>query len=643
MIKLVHKHNKAIGFVFLFVAVCFAFSGVGLDILQQGGNVKRSAITVNERHYSYNEFSRAQSNLEEQYKKMFGDRYETFTKTFNLNIPQQAADQLVDKALLSQEAQSIGFATDEEAVKRYILTKIFTETPYDPTQFKAILQRLGMTYREFSAQIKEENDRLALINLLKDASYLSTRDLQAQFIRQETQYGVIAASIKTADLLAQVPAPTDEQLKIYYETNATRFEVPAKVSYSYMVLDSEKFEQLVQISSQDLEIYYTENAAKFTLPEQAHIREIKLLYPKESTPSTMADVRAKAKKVYEEALSGAPFPALVTKYSDDLPVKLAGGDRGWIQRGVNTASFDKAVFAIQPGAIAELVETDYGFQIVKVEEKLASSLKPFEQVRAQIETEVRRTEAPSYASAKGLEIMNSAKKDNKSLLEIGGASGFVVKDSSALLAVEVDPEPALAGLTAKVLQLPSGDRLLPALVEVGDATLIVQVKEFKETSIAPLIDVRSKVIESIKTTEAQKLALAQAQALLQSVQASPTTFATTALNMKAKVIGPVTISRANPSNDELANAPRELLSALFATNTPPQVLGRYFPTQDGFLVASVTTITKPEITSVKALEELEESRQQTQSELTRKVLESTIALLKARATIEVDQTILIRQ
>ena len=632
MIKLVHKHNKAIGFVFLFVAVCFAFSGVGLDILQQGGNVRRSAITVNERHYSYNEFSRAQSNLEEQYKKMFGDRYETFTKTFNLNIPQQAADQLVDKALLSQEAQSIGFATDEEAVKRYIRTKIFTETPYDPTQFKAILQRLGMTYREFSAQIKEENDRLALINLLKDASYLSTRDLQAQFIRQETQYGVIAASIKTADLLAQVPAPTDEQLKIYYETNATRFEVPAKVSYSYMVLDSEKFEQLVQISSQDLEIYYTENAAKFTLPEQAHIREIKLLYPKESTPSTMADVRAKAKKVYEEALSGAPFPGLVTKYSDDLPVKLAGGDRGWIQRGVNTASFDKAVFAIQPGAIAELVETEYGFQIVKVEE-----------VRAQIEAEIRRAEAPSYASAKGLEIMNIAKKDNKSLLEIGGASGFVVKDSSALLAVEVDPEPALAGLTAKVLQLPSGDRLLPALVEVGDATLIVQVKEFKETSIAPLIDVRSKVIESIKTTEAQKLALAQAQALLQSVQASPTTFATTALNMKAKVIGPVTISRANPSNDELANAPRELLSALFATNTPLQVLGRYFPTQDGFLVASVTTITKPEITSVKALEELEESRQQTQSELTRKVLESTIALLKARATIEVDQTILIRQ
>lgn len=72
-------------------------------------------------------------------------------------------------------------------------------------------------------------------------------------------------------------------------------------------------------------------------------------------------------------------------------------------------------------------------------------------------------------------------------------------------------------------------------------------------------------------------------------------------------------------------------------------MGRYFPTQDGFLVASVTTITKPEITSIKALEELEESRQQTQSELTRKVLESTIALLKARATIEVDQAILIRQ
>lgn len=642
MIKLIHRYNKSIGMVFLFIAFCFAISSVTVDVIsgqKQRGNY---AVKVNDREFSMREFDQASRRIEDQYKQMFGENYSKIAQSIRFNIPQQALDNLIDGYLLEEQAASVGFAATQSESNEYIVKELFSPENggpgFTPDAYRGMLQRAGMNAAQFEETVRKDLIRSSLTGLLEDVGVVTSRDVQALMRKQETEYSFSAATISYDKVKSEVPAPSEDELKRYYDKNATDFDLPARVSYEYAVLDPTTFKKDVTVLPQDIELFYTDNSAKFAIPEQVQLKSIKILYPKESDPKKMAAVKEKAQKVFDEANAQKPFETLVTLYSEDLPSKAAGGLRGWVSKATAPKGYAEAgVFDLEVGAIAKLVEADYGFEILKVVEKKAAGQRALEEVKSEIEESIRSQEAPAYAAAKAKEIADKSKKGGE-FATLVTAAGLKLESTTGLLGDSADPTPQLSGLTRNILVLPSSERAAPTVVDVGQQTVLVKVKEYLEPAPAPFEEVKAKIADTLTFQAAKDLAQKKAKELLEVVKTTPAgDLKTLASSKGATIVGPYTFTRGNPSVPSFSDFSTQMRDALFSAGTNG-VISQQFPTSTGVTLLSL------EGTKVPSVETTSENfkKYQSQAEQTsgRRIAEEMIALLKAKAEVDFDPALL---
>jgi peptidyl-prolyl cis-trans isomerase D len=643
MIKFIHRNKQLVGIIFLVIAFCFAVTGVGVDVLHGGSTPSSNAVTIDGQTFSYNDLERSKQNIEARYRQMFGENFEQVAQSLKINITQQAVDNLIDSAILDEAARNQGFAANDDAVRKYLLTTVFKgqngESTYSPQAYRNLLQTIGMSAPQFEKEIQKDVSRTALFNLIRDVAVVSEKDVETRFIKQNTKYSFLAAEISPSSVMGSLPTPSELDLKKYFESHATEYELPAQVSYSYYALSPKDFEKDVQVTRQDVEFYYAENASKYSIPEQVRLRSIKLLYPKESDPAKMASVRERATAARDEALSGKPFTDLVTKYSDDLPAKLSGGDLGWVSKGAFDEKFEAAVAKTSVGSISELIETDYGFEIVKVEEKRPSRQRQLDEVRGEIEKEIKTQESPSYAANKAREIVERAKKSALSLSQSAQQSGVTVKES-ILLGETSDPDTTVPGLTKQVFLLPTSERLIPSVVELGDSSVVVQVKEFKDPALPSFESVREKVTAAYKNQEAKRVADSKIAELLKAVEVAGADFSKEALSRQASVSGPLTISRESMNVEKFPGFTSEMRTAVLAASKADTVLGKVYTSEKGYAVLKVTAISAPNLSDPTQGVSLSKYREDASKELAQSMTGSTLAMLKARADIEIDPKVL---
>lgn len=144
-----------------------------------------------------------------------------------------------------------------------------------------------------------------------------------------------------------------------------------------------KFKGKVQVTEQDAKDFYNKNQDKFAQPEMVHARHI-LITAKETEPKADKDrKRAKLVQIKKQLKEGADFAELA-KQSSDCPSKERGGDLGFFPKGQMVKPFDEAVFKLKPGEVSDIVETEFGYHLIKLEEKKAAKTVSFDEAKAKI-------------------------------------------------------------------------------------------------------------------------------------------------------------------------------------------------------------------------------------------------------------------
>jgi peptidyl-prolyl cis-trans isomerase C len=141
----------------------------------------------------------------------------------------------------------------------------------------------------------------------------------------------------------------------------------------------------IEVKAEQVQDFYAKNPDQFQQPERVRASHILIGVPENADAAAKTQARAKAEQVLKEVKAGGDFAALAKQHSSDPGSAANGGDLGYFQQGQMVGPFNDAAFTLKPGATSDLVETQFGFHIIRVADKQAPRTVPLEEVRTQVE------------------------------------------------------------------------------------------------------------------------------------------------------------------------------------------------------------------------------------------------------------------
>jgi peptidyl-prolyl cis-trans isomerase C len=195
-------------------------------------------------------------------------------------------------------------------------------------------------------------------------------EFQQRFLTSMVQLRVISdiAREKGIDEIPEIKARIEVLVNDLLSKELIKREVMAKIS----------------ITEEDMRSYYKANSESYTAPETIRARHILVRVPANAEENIKQEAGKKAEGILERIKSGEDFAKLATELSDDAGSKEKGGDVGFFQRGRMVKPFEDAAFSMKKGEVSGLVETKFGFHIIRVEDRKEAQLKPFDGVKEEI-------------------------------------------------------------------------------------------------------------------------------------------------------------------------------------------------------------------------------------------------------------------
>jgi peptidyl-prolyl cis-trans isomerase D len=502
-------------------------------------------------------------------------------------MKRQSLDAVVRERVMQAASNSFNLAVTDDRLQRLFATDpqfAFLRNP-DGSVNKDALAAQGMSSEMFASRLRQDLSlrqvELGIAATAFAPAASAGSALDAMFQQREVQVQRFDAK----DLIDKVN-PTEADIEKYYKDpeHAAQFQAAEQTSIEYVVLDLDTLKKGITVSDKDLRDYYSANEKRYTTPEERRASHILIKAEQGAT----ADVRAKAKAKAESLLgelkkNPATFADLARKYSDDPGSAEKGGDLDFFARGAIAAKpLEDAAYALKPGDVSGVVESEFGYHIVKLTEVRGGQTRSFDAVRAELEGEVKTQLAQKRFSEAVVEFTNMVYEQPDSLKPVLDKFKLELRTAQN---VQRTPLPGAVGPLAnpKFLEALFGSDALrnkrnTEAVEVAPSTMASgRVVQYAAAQQLPLAQVQAKVRERVVAEQAAAMARSLGEARLAVLQAAPDTPLADA---------PQSVSRAQPGK-----VPDALLDAVLKVRAEklPVVVGVDLGNA-GYSIAKVTKL-----------------------------------------------------
>ncbi|WP_415033407.1 SurA N-terminal domain-containing protein [Azonexus sp.] len=509
------RNNKKIVQVFLvLIALPFAFFGV--DSFRDSG-AGADVAKVGEVKISQQEFQQAVREQQERLRAQMGEVDPKILD--NPEFRQAILDDLIDQRVLFQEARKRHLFASDDAVRQAIaaIAAFHDESgQFSQKRYEALLNAQGMSPTGFEAQVRQDLALQQLAGTIGRSGIVSQRITDKVLALQSEIRHVQEFVLPVENYAAKVKLE-EGAAKKFYDENNEQFRTPDQAKVEYLVLDAQSV--AASVSDEEIKAWYEGHKERYQQPEERRASHILIGLEKLGKDKA----RAKAEEVLQEvnAKPGA-FAELAKKHSDDPGSAAQGGDLGFFARGMMVKPFEDATFSLQEGAISGLVESDFGFHIIKLTGSHAAREKPLAEVRSEIENELKTAAAARKFAEAAESFSNMVYEQSDSLQPV--ADQFKLKiQKSDWIGREANPANGVLG-NAKLLAAVFGDEAVKnkrntEAVDVGQNTLVAaRIAEYKAASVQPFEGLQATIEKLLLGQEAQKLARADGEARLSALQ-----------------------------------------------------------------------------------------------------------------------------
>ncbi|HVN18866.1 MAG TPA: peptidyl-prolyl cis-trans isomerase [Dongiaceae bacterium] len=442
---------------------------------------------------------------------------------------QRAAEQLITRQALISEAAHMGLRVSPEEVKdelqhgRYAATFFPGGTFIGQTEYEDMLQRANLTPTKFEESVANDILITKLQALISGSASVSEAEIHEQFVKQNTKVKFDYAVLKQDDLKKGLH-PTEAELRAFYESHKASYanSIPEKRKVKYAIIDTNKIENNIQLTPEDLTSYYRDHRDQYRVPEQVKVSHILIKTPLPGADGKVdekgvAEAQRRAEDLLKQLKNGAKFEDLAKKYSEDSSAK-EGGSLGWLGRGQTVPEFEKVAFSLPKGQISDLVKSNYGFHIIRVDDKQDAHVKTLDDVKAEIEPALKHQKAQQIAQKQAEALLNAARGP-------AGLDGAAGKQNIPVITTDffarhdmlpgVGPSPQFMDAV-----FTEQEKSPPDMAPTSQGTAVFQLLAIKPPATPTFEEIRTRVEDEFKNEQSRTLLGQKVQELSDRAKAS---------------------------------------------------------------------------------------------------------------------------
>ena len=341
---------------------------------------------------------------QETYQQAMSDRRRRLVQMMGRNVDaelfsstafkRQVVEELIDTTLQNETLHASGFRISDAQLAALIQnTAVFhTDGQFDRDRYELLVQNSGMTIQGYESYQRQQGVVDQLVRGLGQSAIVSTNSIDKAWKLLDQRRIASYTTLEFDNFLDDIQV-SETAIEKEYQANLDSYFKPASIQVDYLKLSVEDLGTRLDVDEADILQMYEDNPDRYRQPGSRSASHILLKVDSDATNAQIDQVRQRASEIVARARGGESFASLAEVNSDDKGSVKRGGELGVIRPGTMAKPFEDAVFVMGEGEISEPVRTQYGFHVIRLDRITESRVQPLDQVRSEIEAEVRRLRA----------------------------------------------------------------------------------------------------------------------------------------------------------------------------------------------------------------------------------------------------------